>query len=504
MVNGTGISIGGLGSGLDTQAIVAQLVALERIPIQQLEIDRDVTQAKIDTLGQFKNLVNALKDKADELSSLGGFLSLAVTGVDEDVATITAGESALQGSHTLEVMRLSSVDRWAFDGVSDSSTNLATVDGQSVTFTVGTTVYDVTVNADESSLVEIASKINSAAGDDVTASVVNTGTSSSPSYQLVMASTESGEDGRIFDITTTIDGLNIDGSGPDANGEATSANNITVGNNALATIDGLEIERSSNDFSDVIGGVTIDIVGLGASQFGIEPDREAMRTSMDEFISAYNDVITFMNEQNTFTPAASDDDDPDVGVLFGDTSLRSVKQTLTSSLFNIDLTTVVNDVNGFSTLSLVGISQDSDGLLSLDETKFDEKISENLGLLADLFVDTDGFTRDPAAVGNTPEYFEDTTTDSGLMNTLVRNIDRLIGNLDDGDTGVNVQGIFDLRQDTFDAKIKRINDSIASKETALEAYRESMVMRYARLEELMGGLNAQGQALAASLGALGA
>jgi flagellar hook-associated protein 2 len=503
MVNGTGISIGGLGSGLDTQAIISQLIALERIPIQQLEIDRDDTQNKIDKLGQFKNLVTQLQDKAESLGSMKGFLSLAVTGNNESVATIAAGEDAIQGSHIMDVQRLASIDRWAFDGVADEATNLGTVDGQGVSFTVGTTVYDITVNADTSSLVELASKINTTAGDDVNASVVNTGTEESPSYQLVMASKASGEVGRIFNVSTTIAGLSIDGSGPDANGDATSTSNITVGNNAQATIDGLAIERSSNDFSDVIDGVTIDLVGVGTSQFGIEPDREGMRTNMNEFLSTYNDVISFMNEQNTFVPAPSDDDDPTVGELFGDTSLRSVKRTLTNSLFNVSIDDVINDVDGFSTMSLVGITQDNEGKLTLDESKFDEKISQNLEKLADLFVDTDGFIRDPNAIGNTSEYFEDTTEDSGLLNTLVRNIDQLVGSLADGDAGVNIQGIFDLRKSTFESKIERLGDRIEAKETALEAYRESLVLRYARLEELMGGLNAQGQSLAASLGGLG-
>jgi flagellar capping protein FliD len=89
-----------------------------------------------------------------------------------------------------------------------------------------------------------------------------------------------------------------------------------------------------------------------------------------------------------------------------------------------------------------------------------------------------------------------------LFNTLVRNIEQLVGSLADGDSTVNVQGIFDLRKDTFDSKIRRIGDRIAAKETALEAYRQDLVLRYARLEELMGGLNAQGQSLTAALSSL--
>ena len=391
MVNNSGISIGGLGSGLDTQAIINQLVALERLPIRQIENDRDDVQSKIDRIGQFQNLVDALRDKAEELSTPQAFLALAVQGADESVANVTAGAAALQGSHTMDVQRLASVDRWAFDGVADPSTDLGTVNGQGLSFTVGTTSYDISVDADESSLTEIAAAINETAGDEVAASVVNTGTASSPSYQLVLASRQSGEDGRIFNINSTLPGLTIDSSPPDANGVATSANNVSVGNNALAVIDGLLIERSSNDFGDVLEGVSIEAVGLGQTSFGVEPDKETLKTQVQEFITAYNDVIEFMNTENTFTPAASEGEQSTTGVLFGDSSISAVKRELQSSLFNVPLGSVTGPGAGFATLSVVGISQERDGTLSLDEATFDEKIAEDLGLLTDLFTDSDGF-----------------------------------------------------------------------------------------------------------------
>ncbi|HRV80892.1 MAG: flagellar filament capping protein FliD [Planctomycetes bacterium] len=495
MVNTSGISFSGLGSGIDTQSIVNQLVALERLPINQLSADRSATQRKIDKLGQFQTLVTTLKDKAKDLSTLNGFLALAINGANEDVAKISAEDNAIQGTHTMDVLRLASVDRWAFDGVLDSTTDLGTVDGQSISFTVGTTNYDISINADESSLGEIASRINDAAGADVAASVINTGTVSSPSYQLVVASKDSGEEGRIFGLTSTLTGLTLDNSPPDANGVATSSSNITVGNNAQARIDGLLIERSSNDFSDVLTGVNLELTGLGTTNFGVEPDREEMRNQIQGFIDAYNDVVDFMNTQNTFTPADGDNGTPTTGELFGDTALSAVKRELSSSLFNIPSSVVMADTEGFSTLSLVGISQGRDGTLTLDATKFDEKISANLEKLADLFVDLDGFERDPNALENTPAYYQDTTADSGLFSTLVRNLGRLMGNLPNGDSEIQLRGIFDLRKQTLEDSVKRITDRIDVKERALEAYRSDLVLRFARLEELMGGLNAQGSAL---------
>ena len=144
----------------------------------------------------------------------------------------------------------------------------------------------------------------------------------------------------------------------------------------------------------------------------------------------------------------------------------------------------------------MGIEQDSDGKLSVDSTTFDEKFTENLPLLMDLFADTDGFDNG-GADENTPGYYEDTTADGGLMNQLSRAIDQMFGVL--GTNGdVTVQGIFDVREDAIEAAIDRYDDQITRREDRLESYEQTLILRFARLEELMGGLNAQGAALANS------
>lgn len=502
MVNTSGISFGGLGSGLDTGAIIDQLVALERLPIRQIESDRQEVRDKIDRLGQFQTLVKALQDKAESFSTLNSFLSLSVSGADENIARVTAGAEAAQGSHTVEVQRLASVDRWAFNPVDDPDRTLGIFPFQGVSFTVGNTSYDIQVDAPDSSLNSVAARINEVAGEHVQASVINSGTASNPAYQLVLASKESGEDGRITDIDTTLFDLSIDNSPPDAQGESTSANNITVGNNAIALVDGLRVERSSNDFSDIFPGISLELVGLGTTTFGVEPDRATMKSQMEEFIEAYNDVIDFINEENTFTPAADEDGVGTSGTLFGDTALSAVRRAIQNALFNVSSDTVINDTEGFSTLSLVGITTDNDGRMSLDATKFESKINDNINLLADLFVDRDGFERDPGAAENTPEYYQDATADSGLFNNLVRDLDRLFGNLPNGDSDVQLAGIFDLRKQTLEATADRMTDRIEAKERALESFRENLILRYARLEELMGGLNAQGAALQSALSGL--
>ena len=503
MVNSNGISFSGLASGLDTTSIINQLVALERIPIQMLEAQKAQANKKLDKLGEFETIVKALQTAAEKLSTTEEFFAWKVENSDTSIASISAVGGAQPGVHTLEVSQLAAVDRWAFDGVSDPDADLATVDGQQLAFDIGTTSYSLTVNAATSSLNNIASAIETMAGDDVTAEVVNTGTEANPDYRLVLAAKDSGEDNRIANIVTDIAGLGITYSAPDADGNATSANNLTVGLNATATIDGLLFERTDNDFSDVYTGIDINLLATtevdSPISFTIDPDKEVIRENVDGFVEAFNSVVSFINKQSTYTPSDDEDEPGITGDLFGDTVLSSVRSAVNRSLFNVDFDDVINDTAGFSTLGLVGIEQQNDGTLVIDDTVFDEKMVENLELLGDLFLDSDGFDNG-GADPNTEAFYQDTTADSGLAANLIREIDRLFGSSEgpiDPDTGerINLDAIFDLREDTIRDTMDRFDDQITTLERRLESFEANLIQRFTNLEQIMGALNAQGAAL---------
>ena len=217
-MSGNGISIAGLGSGLDTTKIIQQLVKLEKLPVDALQAQKKGVQNKLSTLGTFKGLVKDLQAKAKLLGVKKDFLEYNVTPSEDGVATFSASGSATAGSHTLKVTSLASVDRWSFDGVASRTNDLATAANQQISFDVDGTNYSLTVQQDQSSLDEIAGSINTLAGDKITASVVNTSTTGSPSYKLVLTSNDSGEDNRISNIVSTVGGLTIDWVAPDAQG----------------------------------------------------------------------------------------------------------------------------------------------------------------------------------------------------------------------------------------------------------------------------------------------
>jgi flagellar hook-associated protein 2 len=462
-----GITFSGLGSGLDTKAIINALLQVEALPVKKLQSQKAVNSSKLSLIGTLEKQVKALQEAAKGLSELKGFLSYSVNTSDESVATFTlTGDEAATGAHTLEITSLAAADRytWATTAtVSDPSTDLG---GGNVHFTYGGTTYDVAIGsgAGESSLNAIASAINTAAKDDVSATVINVGTETSPDYQLVLTGKDTGADFTIGELdqstVAALDGLE----------------QIGAAANAVAIVDGLTIQRSDNVFSGVIQGLSFTATGTNQgfpSSFSVEVDSAGVKENVMGFVDAYNAVMTFIKDQSSY-----DSENGAGGELFGDSVLSTVRSTLNAALFNVDIGTVMADTEGYSTLSLVGISLQTDGTLKMDETKFDAKVAGNLDALSALFTDEDG----------------------GLMVKLDAAIDDMIKPGTDA-LGNKLLGLFARRKDTIKTLNKSIDTQIDQLNMNLDSLEQTLTQKFTALEKLMAGLNAQSQFLSSQFGA---
>ena len=475
------IQFGGLASGLDTGAIIEALLNVEKVPINQLQSQKSAEQKKLSLLGTFEGLVNALKDKAKDLSTVAGFNSYTVTPSVENAVAIDVTGAPVKGAHTIQVNALATADSWAYAGVADDDADLGA--GQLV-LQYGAQSFTVDVTDTGSSLNEIAAAISDQTGGAVSATVVNVGASGTPSYRLVLSGQDTGAANQLTLSQTGIAGL----SG------ATELSNAV---NASLTIDGLTVERSTNEFSDVVEGLSITALSTNAGAafgFTVEVDSEGIKTKLNEFVDAYNAVIEFVNTQNTY--------DPDKGApeLFGDNVLRAVRQELTSALFGVDISTVLADTEGYSTLGLVGIDVKANGTLEIDEELLDEKLEANPKLLADLFVDTDGFDNGGVASSD-PGYYTDTSADSGVFEKMWRGIDKLMDSKT-APSGKVLKGLFAARKETINTIIERMDDQIDALEIKVEQLEEMLIAKFAALEEVMAGLTAQQTALLSQIQSL--
>ncbi len=488
-----GISFSGLASGLDSGAIIDALLQAERIPIGFMEDRRAAEQNKINLIGTFRGLVSSLQSAAESIGTTGGFLSFSADVNIPGYVSASADETAVSGSHTFQGQVMATSDRWVFDSVADPDAALGTVDGQAVSFDYDGTSYSFPLQAGTSSLNDVAAAINAGTDGNVTASVVNSGTAASPSYELVLAGAETGDPYRITNITSTLPGLTID---PTLGGP----NNLTVAGNAFATVDGILVERTSNDFSDVLTGVSMTLLDADPNgptvTINVGPDKAAIRSGIQSFVDAYNGVVGFINEQSEVN-----EDGEAQGALIGDSILATVQRTLRSSLFNTQPNSdPLNPDRGFESLNLIGIEIQSDGRLQIDSAKLDAKLDEDVNAVADLFADSDGFDNGGALPGD-PLQFTDTTADTGLADDLARALDLVLKD-QPGPNSTRFTSFFNARTQTLNDSISRINDRIETEEGRLETYEQFLVSRFTALETLLGQLNAQQSFLNQQIGGL--
>ncbi|HQF53486.1 MAG TPA: flagellar filament capping protein FliD [Fibrobacteria bacterium] len=207
MSTSTGISVGGLVSGLDTNSIIDQLSALEQQKVVAVTKKQTQSQLRLSALGTLQSKLSTLASKARELYKLDNFSLFKSTSSDDKTATITGTGEGLQGTVGVNVRQLASSWKVASKAMADS----VTATGGAGTLTLSRsaaaiktdptkTTVDITIDANDS-LKDIASKINAASGAGMTATIVNFGTGDT---RLMLNGVDQGSEG--FAITESSGG----------------------------------------------------------------------------------------------------------------------------------------------------------------------------------------------------------------------------------------------------------------------------------------------------------
>lgn len=156
---------------------------------------------------------------------------------------------------------------------------------------------------------------------------------------------------------------------------------IVAGQDAVVEIDGVQIESGSNTIDDVIQGVSIDLNRAAAGTtvtMQVKRDVEAIKSRIQEFVDAYNTVMTYINEQFAY----NEDTESVGGILFADGTLSSIKTDLSSLLTE----TVWGVDSSYAILAQVGVAMDNDLQLSIDDAVLTSHLKTNFSDVAALFV----------------------------------------------------------------------------------------------------------------------
>lgn len=384
----------GSGSGVDTTSLVNSLVQAQfATKTDQLTQQGDTLTAQISGIGTLKSTLSTFASALKSLST-GGTLTTQPVSSNSGVLTASAlsGAKLAGTTSSITVSQLASAqvaatktaiaDRTATIGSGTLTLKLGTAtygsDGQMTDFTAGSAAA-VTIDLTDASLDTIAAQIN-AKNAGVTASVV---TDANGSAYLSLKGKSGAAQAFTLEATNDPSGklaqFNVK---PGATGTTLSS----VAQNAKLKVDGVSVERASNEISDLVTGMKLTLTGTSTAPISITTTTptDGLRQAITDFVDSYNEVMKTINEQI----------DPKTGPLKGDTAAQSLARSLQTLTTKTLLTNAA--ANTPTTLGEIGIKTNRDGTLSVDDATVTRALTNNPASVEAIFAystsSSDGIT----------------------------------------------------------------------------------------------------------------
>jgi len=448
------LSSAGIGSGLDIDGLVSQLVNAEAAPTTQ-RLDRQQAEfdANLSGLGQFSSALSSFQSALSGLSNLNNFQSRTVDLNNPDFVEVTASSSAPLGDIDITVENLAKVQK--LQSV-DFASSADSVGNGKLTIIAGTEIIGVSVASPNDSLIDLRDAINSAAaGKGMQAIIINVDdVDGNTVSRLQMTTIETGESKSISIFVNDIDGDNTDAIGLSRFAyDPAGIQNMTqtqAAENAVMRIDGQLVTRSSNKIDDAIDGITFKLLDENPAEIThttITHDEGSTKAQVQAFTSAYNKMVDVVKGLSMV-----DQESRTVGLLQGDTTVKGFERLLRENLFADSA-----DTSSIANLTQLGVKTDpKTGHLSVDQERLDAAGDLNMQDIGQFFAG-----------------------ENGLAKRLGDLIDDFVG----------VQGTIPQRQKSIQSGISRLDDQRVRLSTRMEALDARLRKSFNAMDMLIGQLN---------------
>lgn len=392
-----GIASPGVGSNLDVNGIIRQLMAVEQQPLTMLVRKEASYQAQLSAYGSLKGSLSSFQSAMAGLKDAARFVKFTANSADKTLFTAsTSGNVAAAGSYGIEVSQLAQAQKLRSSGFTNTTDavgtgsltiQFGTYDSAANTFTANANkpAQTVTIDSAHQSLAGIRDAINTAKVG-VTATIVNDGTDN----KLVFTATDTGASSSIKVTVADADTTNTDNAGLSqlaydptaATGSGKNLTQLQAAQDALFTVDGLSIKKSSNIVTGVIAGVTLNLLKTNVgtpTTLSVSRNTAAIKSAVDGFVKAYNDLNQTVRDLTAYDATTKKG-----AILQSDSAARGiigqVRSTLSDSLSGVG--------GNYKLLSDIGVSFQKDGTLALDSSKLDKAMSDFPDDIAGLFAAT--------------------------------------------------------------------------------------------------------------------
>lgn len=452
-----GFSSLGIGSGLDTATMLEQIKAGEQTRLKPYSLLKASYQGKVSAWGKISSALSALQGGVTSLKE-NAFTTLNV-GTNK-AFTVKADKDASADTHSVHVEQLAKAHKLKTGEYADADLTLGDENGEGTrTLTITNAAgkeLSIELQDDETSLKQIAQKINKEKGD-FSASVQRV----DDKYQLVVSSKTTGSDGK---MTIAVEGddklstvLNNDMS------------EVSAAEDAILTVDGTTFTRSSNNISDIITGITFELKavteGDDAEQLTLTQDNSAIKTNLKAFVEHYNTLLKQTSAASKYVQNNSSglkDEDVSLqnsenGALMGDSTLRGMVSEIREAVNGI----YGDSTSDYSGLADIGIKIDATtGQMTLDENTLDQAIADSPDAVADMFLGRESEEGIASVLGGIiTEYVGDSS-------------EKIDGVIKEATKGLDEQG--KLMQEQIDKTQKLIDSTVERYRTQFVALENTM------------------------------
>jgi flagellar hook-associated protein 2 len=339
---------------------------------------------QLTAIGTLKSVLSLMQSALTPLANGSAFSTFTATASGKGI-TASAGKGAVAGSYAIDVQNIAtsqSITSGAFAGK-------AALGSGSLTLSLGGKSTTLSIESGKSTLSDIASAINSAAGNPgVSATVVNgvdgahlllhansTGLANGINIQVQSGSAELNKLSVKSSLSTTTPATTVvDDSG--------NWKQSVAGQDAHLSISGMAVASPSNIVTSAIDGLTLnlsaDAVSSSPQTLTIAQDVTDQKTAIGAFVTAYNNFVTTAASFTGFDKTKKAGSQG--GVLLGDATMNAIRNTLSGAMSG-----GLKEAAGAANLAGIGITFQKDGTLKTDDLTLTNALTNNSAGVAALF-----------------------------------------------------------------------------------------------------------------------
>jgi flagellar hook-associated protein 2 len=282
------LNVAGLVNGFDMNSILQQIQAIKSKQILMLQGQQQQISDKKTVISNIQSILKNLQSSINNISdpSTVNAKSVNVSNPNILTASITDPTNVSEGSYNINISQLATNQVYASNNsFSDKNASLGLNSG---TLTIHMNGLEYNVVYDNTySLQNLADEINKTANaynGNFRASIINVGTSSNPQYKLVIAGTKTGADNS-FTISDTGNAASVLG-----------LTNIQNAQNAVATVNGLQVQSDTNTFTN-IPGLSFTALQTGSTVLQIQKDNKPITDALGGIVNYYNQLVDIVNKE---------------------------------------------------------------------------------------------------------------------------------------------------------------------------------------------------------------